>query len=68
MTKVTTKILENKIQLNLFENKFVDENLVTENINTSEEKALAQQIADESVTLVKDDFVIKKYKSGKYNW
>lgn len=57
------KILENKIRLNLFENKFVDENLVTENINTSEEKALAQQIADESVTLVKDDFVLKKYKS-----
>ena len=57
------KILENKIQLNLFENKFVDENLVTENINTPEEKALAQQIADESVTLVKDDFVLNKYKS-----
>ncbi len=57
------KILDNKIRLGIFSDKLVKENLVSINVNTPEEKALSQQIADESITLVKDDFDINQASS-----
>lgn len=57
------KILDNKIRLGLFSDKLVNENLVSVNVNTPEEKALSQQIADESITLVKDEFDIHQSAS-----
>jgi len=57
------KILYNKIRLGLFSDKLVNENLVSVNVNTPEEKALSQKIADESITLVKDDFDINQSAS-----
>ena len=57
------KILEAKIHLGLLSNKLVNENLVSININTPDEQALSQQIADESITLVKDDFDLKEFPS-----
>jgi beta-N-acetylhexosaminidase len=49
------KILKAKQQLGLFDNRFVNEDSVYLRVNTQEAQYLAQQIADESVTLVKDD-------------
>jgi beta-N-acetylhexosaminidase len=49
------KILRAKEKLGLFKNKLVDEDRITYMVNTAESKELAQQIADKSVTLVKDD-------------
>lgn len=57
------KILEAKIHLGLLSNKLVNENLVSININTPDEQALSQQIADESITLVKDDFDLKEFST-----
>jgi beta-glucosidase-like glycosyl hydrolase len=59
------KILETKSRLGLNENKLVDVNKVGEIINSQEEQDLSQLIADESVTLVKNDNnVIPIKKSG----
>ncbi|MBN1632790.1 MAG: glycoside hydrolase family 3 C-terminal domain-containing protein [Ignavibacteria bacterium] len=49
------KILEAKKWLNLDENKYVDENKLSTVINNEAEKLLSQEIADASVTLVKND-------------
>ena len=49
------KILAAKKWLGLYDNRYVNENDLTSKVNTQESNALAQQIADESVTLVKDD-------------
>lgn len=49
------KILKAKEWLGLFENRRVQEADVYKSINTMEAMELAQQIADESITLVKDD-------------
>lgn len=49
------KILKAKKWLGLFENTQVQEADVYKSLNTSEANVLAQQIADESITLVKDD-------------
>jgi beta-N-acetylhexosaminidase len=49
------KILSAKEWLGLFKNASVDESPLTSKINTSKFNELAQKIADESVTLVKDD-------------
>ncbi len=53
--KSAEKILKTKEWLGLYENKYVQEADVWKTINTSGADELAQQIADESVTLVKDD-------------
>jgi len=59
------KILETKSRLGLNENKLVDINKVGEIINSQEEQDLSQLIADESITLVKNDNnVIPIKKSG----
>jgi beta-N-acetylhexosaminidase len=57
------KILKAKQWLGLFENKNVDESKVSSIVNTAESNTLAQQIADESITLVKDDNNILPLKS-----
>lgn len=57
------KILEAKVRLGLFSSKLVNENLVSININTPDERTLSQKIADESITLVKDDFDLKEFST-----
>lgn len=49
------KILQAKEWLGLFKKNTVDESAVKNLVNTEKSNALAQQIADESITLVKDD-------------
>lgn len=49
------KILKAKEWLGLFDSKYVDLNQLHTKINTREAKDLSQQIADESITLVKDE-------------
>lgn len=49
------KILKAKDWLKLDENKFVDVNKVSEIVNSSEANELSRKIADESVTLVKNN-------------
>lgn len=49
------KIIKAKLWLGLFDNKFVQEADVYKIINTEESNQLAQKIADESITLVKDN-------------
>lgn len=49
------KILKTKEWLGLFDNRYVQEADVYKSINTMEANELAQQIADASITLVKDD-------------
>lgn len=50
------KILKAKEWLGLFDNKYVDVNQLDTKIKTQEALDLSQQIADESITLVKDEF------------
>ena len=49
------KILAAKMWLGLFDNKTVNENDIPNKVNTPENNALSQKIADESITLVKDE-------------
>jgi beta-glucosidase-like glycosyl hydrolase len=48
------KILNAKAWLGLDKNKLVDENKVSQIVNSSEAQNISQQIADESITLVKN--------------
>jgi beta-N-acetylhexosaminidase len=57
------KILKAKEWLGLFENRYIQEADVYKVINTMEANELAQQIADESITLVKDDKNIMPLKA-----
>ena len=57
------KILKAKEWLGLFKNKYVNEDEVSSKVNTAESNKLAQQIADGSITLVKDDNNILPLKS-----
>jgi beta-N-acetylhexosaminidase len=57
------KILKAKEWLGLFENKFVQEADVYKTINTMGASDLAQQIADASITLVKDDNNVLPFKN-----
>ena len=57
------KILAAKEWLGLFNNRYVNESEVSQKVNTQESNALAQQIADESITLVKDDRNVLPLKS-----
>ncbi|MBS1491918.1 MAG: glycoside hydrolase family 3 C-terminal domain-containing protein [Bacteroidetes bacterium] len=50
-----TKILNAKKWLKLFDNKLVDVSKVSQVVNNSDAQNLSQQIADESITLVKND-------------
>jgi len=61
------KILAAKEWLGLFDNRYVNESEVSQKVNTPESNALAQQIADESITLVKDErnTIPLKSKNGK---
>ncbi len=63
INKSVEKILKAKEWLGLFENKYVNENDVYNKVNTIESNALGQQIADESITLVKDDRNVLPLKS-----
>jgi len=56
------KILKAKQWLGLFENKYVNETDLYKSINTSEAGTIAQKIADESITLVKDDNSVLPFK------
>jgi beta-N-acetylhexosaminidase len=49
------KILKAKEWVGLFDNKYVDVNQLESKIKTQEAMNLSQQIADESITLVKDE-------------
>ena len=49
------KILTAKARLNLHRNRFVDEALVSAVVGRQSHKALLQRVADESLTLVKND-------------
>lgn len=57
------KILKTKQWLGLFENRLVNENGIESSINTAGANELAQQIADASITLVKDDKNIMPFKN-----
>ncbi len=57
-----TKILNAKKWLKLFDNKLVDVSKVTQVVNNSEAQSLSQQIADESITLVKNDNKLLPFK------
>lgn len=61
------KILEAKSRLGLDENKYVDLEKVKEIINSEEERNLSQLIADESVTLVKNENKILPFTKSKNN-
>ncbi|MBE2218779.1 MAG: hypothetical protein IAE90_11275 [Ignavibacteria bacterium] len=56
------KILKAKQWLGLFENRNVNETDLYKSINTGEAGTIAQQIADESITLVKDDNNVLPFK------
>jgi beta-N-acetylhexosaminidase len=61
------KILKAKEWLGLFEKRLVKEDDVNKRVNTSETKSIAQQIADESITLVKDEKNILPLKPDSEN-
>jgi len=61
------KILEAKEWLGLNENKIVDLEKVKSIVNSEEEQILSQMIADESVTLVKNDNNILPFKKANSN-
>lgn len=56
------KILKAKQWLGLFENKYVNETDLYSSLNTTDAATIAQQIADESITLVKDDNNVLPFK------
>ena len=62
INKSAEKILKVKAWLGLNENKYVNSTDVYKVINTPESNELAQQIADESITLVKDEGNIIPFK------
>lgn len=63
ITRSAEKILKAKEWLGLFENRMVQEADVYKSINTMQANEIAQQLADESITLVKDDNNIMPYKN-----
>ncbi|HEX9330940.1 MAG TPA: glycoside hydrolase family 3 N-terminal domain-containing protein, partial [Anaerolineales bacterium] len=52
---VVTRILQTKFELGLFENPYVDENVVQLIFETAEQRALAKEIARQSIVLLKND-------------
>lgn len=67
INKSVEKIINAKEWLGLFSNRYINESELYEKINTAESNTLSQQIADESITLVKDDRNVLplKSKNGK---
>lgn len=61
------KILKAKKWLGLFENTQVQEADIYKSMNTSEANTLAQRIADESITLVKDENNLLPFKNSSNN-
>jgi beta-N-acetylhexosaminidase len=57
------KILAAKKWLGLYDKRYVNESELSSKVNTRESNALAQQIADESITLVRDDRNVLPLKS-----
>lgn len=57
-----TKILNAKKWLKLYDNKLVDVSKVSQVVNNSDALNLSQQIADESITLVKNDGKLLPFK------
>ncbi|MCC7159720.1 MAG: glycoside hydrolase family 3 C-terminal domain-containing protein [Ignavibacteria bacterium] len=58
------KILKAKEWLGLFENRMIQDADVYKNINTPEASSLSQQIADESITLVKDENGVLPFRNA----
>ena len=52
------KILTLKARLGLHENRFVDESRVGESVGTASHQAIVQEVADKSLTLLKNDKVL----------
>ena len=59
------RILRKKVELGLFENPFVDEGRVPELFETSDQHALAREIARKSMVLLKNDGALPLSKSIK---
>jgi len=57
-----TKILNAKKWLKLYDNKMIDVSNVSNVVNNSDAQNLSQQIADESITLVKNDGKLLPFK------
>ena len=63
INKSAEKILGAKQWLGLYENKLVDVSKVSQVVNNSDAQSLSQQIADESITLVKNNTKTLPFKS-----
>jgi len=65
INKSVTKILEAKEWLKLNENKLVDENKVLNIVNNDKAQELSQELADASITLVKNDNILPFTKNNR---
>ncbi|MFB4167269.1 glycoside hydrolase family 3 protein [Virgibacillus sp. JSM 102003] len=59
------RILMKKLEYKLFDNRFVDVEQATEVVNTPEHKDFAKEIAQQSITLVKNDGVLPFEENGQ---
>lgn len=55
LDQAVRRVLTQKFKLGLFEKPYVDENLVASKVATAENKAVAKQVALESITLLKNE-------------
>ena len=62
-----SKILEAKFKLGLFENRYVDEDNISEKIFNKSHKDLALELAREGIVLLKNDYVLPLHKAKKVN-
>ena len=60
-----SKILEAKFKLGLFENRYVDEDNISEKIFNKSHKDLALELAREGIVLLKNDYVLPLHKAKK---
>lgn len=61
-----TKILNAKKWLKLFDNKLVDISKVSQVVNNADAQSLSQQIADESITLVKNSTKVLPFRKSSW--
>lgn len=61
---IVTRILQTKFELGLFDNPYVDENAVLEIFETKAQRALAKEIARQSLVLLKNDGLLPLRKPG----